>query len=80
MHALVDVLWADFSGSTFTVFVKLWVAAADDPELYARLAAVERQIARAISTLIRDFVGEFAVSPDGSAGCSWRWPPCAGWR
>ena len=30
LRALLDVLWADFSSDTFVVYVKLWVAAADD--------------------------------------------------
>lgn len=51
VRAVLDLMWSDFSSSTFTVFVKLWVAAADDPELYARLVPVERQIARAIGEL-----------------------------
>lgn len=58
LEALLDVVWADFSSSTFTVFVKLWVAAADDPDLYARLIAVERQIARAIGELAVALGGE----------------------
>jgi AcrR family transcriptional regulator len=48
---LLDLIWADFSSSTFAVFVKLWIAAADDPELYARLIPVEQRIARAIAEL-----------------------------
>jgi AcrR family transcriptional regulator len=56
--ALLDLLWADFSSPIFTVFVKLWVAAADDPELYRRLAESEGEIARAIATLVVDVLGE----------------------
>jgi AcrR family transcriptional regulator len=51
VRAMLDLMWNDFSSSTFTVFVKLWVAAADDQELYSRLVPVERQIARAIAGL-----------------------------
>ena len=29
------------------MFVKLWVAAADDPDLYARLVPLEREVSRA---------------------------------
>jgi AcrR family transcriptional regulator len=58
---LLDAMWADFSSATFTVFVKLWVAAADDPELYARLVPVERQIARAIAELSARLSGDFDV-------------------
>ena len=55
LETLLDLMWADFSSTTFTVFVKLWVAAADDPELYARLVPVERQIVRAIVGLATEF-------------------------
>jgi AcrR family transcriptional regulator len=55
---LLDVVWADFSSSTFTVFVKLWVAAADDEELYASLVPVERRISRAVGDLMGAFAGD----------------------
>jgi AcrR family transcriptional regulator len=47
--AVLDLLWADFSSPLFTVFVKAWVAAADDPELYAHLVPIERVLARAVA-------------------------------
>jgi AcrR family transcriptional regulator len=56
--ALLDRLWEDFSSPLFTVFVKLWIAAADDPELYERLAVAERRIARAIGRLAAESVGD----------------------
>jgi len=56
--AVLDVIWTDFSSSTFTVFVKVWVAAADDPELYHRLVPIERQLAQAIMSLATDFLGD----------------------
>jgi AcrR family transcriptional regulator len=62
--ALLDLLWADFSSPIFTVFVKLWVAAADDQELYARLVPVERQLARAIAAAAEDFGGELVDRPE----------------
>jgi len=40
--ALLDVLWTAFTGDLYTVCVKVWIAAADDPELYAALAPLER--------------------------------------
>ena len=46
---LLDLLWADFSSDIFTVFVKVWVAAADDAELHERLVPIERVVARAIA-------------------------------
>jgi hypothetical protein len=59
---LLDMLWADFSSPIFTVFVKLWVAAADDPELYRRLAESEARITRAISELVVDALGEVTAT------------------
>jgi len=64
--ALLDLMWADFSGPTFTVFVKLWVASADDEELYARLIPVERRLARSIGELAGAFGGDLRSAP--------RWP------
>jgi AcrR family transcriptional regulator len=58
LPAVLDMLWSDFSGPLFTVFVKLWVVAADDPELYARLVPVERRIARSITAAMQEFAGE----------------------
>jgi AcrR family transcriptional regulator len=56
--ALFDLLWEDFSSPLFTVFVKVWVAAADESELYERLAVTERGIARAIGKLAAESIGE----------------------
>lgn len=63
LAGLLDLIWADFSSSTFTVFVKLWVAAADDPELYARLVPVERRIARAIGELADEIAAGLTSRP-----------------
>jgi AcrR family transcriptional regulator len=65
--ALLDHLWADFSGALFTVFVKLWIVAADDAELYGRLAVAERHIARAIGRLAAESIGEIRTR-DGWEG------------
>jgi AcrR family transcriptional regulator len=51
-RALLDLLWADFSSDLFTIFVKLWVAAADDPDLYTRLVPLERAMTREIAAQI----------------------------
>jgi len=58
LPALADRLWEVFSSPLFTVFVKLWIAAADDAELYERLAVAERRIARAIGALAAESIGE----------------------
>jgi AcrR family transcriptional regulator len=58
LRALLDLLWADFSSDTFTVYVKLWVAAADDAELYERMVPIERRIARATVELALSLAGD----------------------
>ncbi len=55
---VLDILWADFSSPLFTAFVKVWVAAADDPELYERLVPTERLLARAIAAHARTLATE----------------------
>jgi AcrR family transcriptional regulator len=57
-RAALDLLWNDFSSDLFTIFVKLWVAAADDPELYERLVPLERKMARQIAASLPSFVGD----------------------
>lgn len=63
LPALLDLLWADFSSDVFTVFVKLWVEAADDPDLYERMVEIEHQLARTITEAALEFMGEFADRP-----------------
>jgi AcrR family transcriptional regulator len=63
LEVLLDVWWGNFNSPTFDVFVKLWVAAQDDPELHARLVPVEQRLAEAISSLSVDVMGD-ADSPE----------------
>jgi AcrR family transcriptional regulator len=51
VRAALDLLWGDFSGPLFTVMVKLWIAAGDEEELYARMVPLERLLARAATNL-----------------------------
>jgi AcrR family transcriptional regulator len=62
--ALLDLLWGDFSSPIFVVFVKLWVAAADEAELYQRLAVAERKIARAVTDLATEAAGDLSATAD----------------
>jgi AcrR family transcriptional regulator len=64
LSALLDLMWADFASPTFAVVLKLWVAAADEPELYERLVAGERRLARAITDLASELLGELAAGKD----------------
>jgi AcrR family transcriptional regulator len=63
LETLLDLWWANFNSSTFDVFVKLWVAAQDDPELRARLIPVEEQLDDALASLSEDVMGDL-TSPE----------------
>jgi AcrR family transcriptional regulator len=52
--ALLDVLWTAFTGDLYTVWVKVWIAAADDPELYAALAPLERPQSAVLAAIAAD--------------------------
>ncbi len=58
LGALLDILWADFNSPTFDVFIKLWVAAADDPELHTHLIPVESRLTAEIASLSGEVVPE----------------------
>lgn len=60
---LLDLLWEDFSSPLFTVAAKLWVAAADDPELRQRLIPVEKRIYGATAAIAREVAGELGSEP-----------------
>ena len=62
LGALLDILWNDFNSDTFDVFIQLWVAAADDPELYARLVPVEVRIADEMATLSGEIAPQRGIS------------------
>jgi len=65
LAALLDIIWADFSGPAFTVLVELWVAAAHDLELHDRLIPVERQVAQGVFSIASEhFAQELAAFPD----------------
>ncbi|MFT4036383.1 MAG: TetR/AcrR family transcriptional regulator [Patulibacter sp.] len=65
--AALDLIWADFSGPLFTVMVKLWVAAGDEEELYARMVPLERLLARAVVNMQPELGIEPAATPAGMA-------------
>jgi AcrR family transcriptional regulator len=69
-RAALDLLWADFSSDLFAIVVKLWVAAADDAELYERLVPMERRMARATADAIAFFAGEDGPDPELTARVS----------
>jgi AcrR family transcriptional regulator len=62
---LLDVLWSYFDGELFGVWLKVWLAAAEDPALYARLAPIDRDLNTAVSAAVAD------LAPDGVAQRAW---------
>jgi AcrR family transcriptional regulator len=58
IEALLDQWWEDVSGPAFEVFVKLWVAAKDDPDLYDRLVVAEKRMNDAIRELQAEIVDD----------------------
>jgi AcrR family transcriptional regulator len=62
--AALDLIWADFSGPLFTVMVKLWIAAGDEEELYARMVPLERLLARSVVKM----QPELGIDPDDTSG------------
>ena len=55
--ALLDLVWEDFSSETFAVWVRLWVAAAEDPELAGRLPELDQTLRRALLAEMVEVVG-----------------------
>ncbi|HEX4107719.1 MAG TPA: TetR/AcrR family transcriptional regulator [Solirubrobacteraceae bacterium] len=50
--ALLDALWRFFCGELFTVWVKGWLAAAEDEGLYARMVPIEARVNRALADVL----------------------------
>jgi AcrR family transcriptional regulator len=59
LRTLLDLLWADFSSPLFTVWAKVWVAAADDPELLERIKPIERRVNRFVRSWAQDAFGPY---------------------
>ena len=54
LEAAIDLLWAAFSGPTFTAWLELWVAARTNPELAAAIAGVDEEFVRTSEELFRE--------------------------
>ncbi|WP_278313773.1 TetR/AcrR family transcriptional regulator [Lolliginicoccus levis] len=53
---LLDAAWAIFDSDLFVVWIKVWTAAAENEELYAALAPVERKLSRAIAATVDQLI------------------------
>ena len=63
--ALLDVLWSAFNSELYTVWVKVWIAAVDDPELYAALAPLERPQSAVFAAIAAE------AAPEGVPRAEW---------
>jgi AcrR family transcriptional regulator len=48
---LLDLVWNYWSSDPFTVWLRIWIAAAEEPELHDRMAPIERRFNDAIASL-----------------------------
>ncbi|MFB8275293.1 TetR/AcrR family transcriptional regulator [Nocardia colli] len=56
--ALLDVLWSAFTSDLFGVWVKVWIAAVDDPALYHALAPLEPALSATFAAIADDVAPE----------------------
>ncbi|MEV6559425.1 TetR/AcrR family transcriptional regulator [Nocardia sp. NPDC051756] len=56
--ALLDLLWSAFASDLFGVWVKVWIAAADDPALYDALAPLEPALSATYAAIANDLAPE----------------------
>lgn len=53
-RALLDLLWSGFRGELFGAWLKVWLAAAEDPDLHTALAPIDARMSAAISQAIAE--------------------------
>jgi AcrR family transcriptional regulator len=56
----LDLLWEEVDSPLWTAAVKLWIAADDDPELYARMIEIEKTITRGFRAHARELFRDYA--------------------
>jgi AcrR family transcriptional regulator len=54
--AALDAIWSYFTGPLFAVWLRVWVAAAEDTELHRRLVPLERGLSGAVAAATADLV------------------------
>ena len=67
LRAALEFFRMAFSGPLFAAWVRLWIAAADDPELHAHMIAVDRRLWDAIRELAHEMLPEAAEDPSFDA-------------
>lgn len=59
-------MWQDFTGDTFVIGMKLWVAAADDTELHTGLQPIMHALDGGLLRLYTEFIGPDLVRISGA--------------
>jgi len=67
--ALLDAIWVYFAGDLFTVWLRVWVAATEDAELYRSLAPLEQELSRAIAATLAGLVPAGMPQRDWNQRC-----------
>ena len=62
---LLDVLWRNFTHESFLVWLRVWLAAADDPELYDAVLEAERRMSRNLARILPP------LAPDSLSAADW---------
>ncbi|TSE01586.1 TetR family transcriptional regulator [Skermania sp. ID1734] len=65
LGALLDVLWRNFTGESFVVWVRVWLAAAADPDLHVAVAAADRRMSENLARVLPPF------APAGLGAADW---------
>lgn len=63
--AVLDIMWHSFTGESFLVWLRVWLAADDDPELRAAVIEVDRELADNLARLLPP------LAPDGMSRADW---------
>lgn len=51
---LLDILWTNFTGESFLVWLRVWLAAADDPELRDAVLNVDQRMSAELARILPD--------------------------
>lgn len=53
-RAALDIMWDYFRSDLFQVWIRVWLAASEDPDLYERLAPLERELTASTTAAAAD--------------------------
>jgi AcrR family transcriptional regulator len=62
---LLDALWRNFTGESFLVWLRVWLAAADDPQLHQAVSQVDRRMSSNLARVLPP------LAPDSLTAADW---------